>query len=79
MQFQFEITNVKVFFMSLFIRGSSREDSVCPLLSGIAQAQGVEVLELEGDVEGVDVDDLRFSRAARSNSTANCTKVDTTY
>jgi hypothetical protein len=45
---------------------------VHPLLSGIAHAQGVEVLELERDVEGVDLDDLRFSKASRSNSTSDC-------
>ena len=54
-------------------------DFVYPLLSEIAQAQGVEVLELDGDVEGFDVDDLRFSMTALSNSTSNCTTVDITH
>jgi hypothetical protein len=52
---------------------------VYPKLSGMAQALGVEVLEVERDVEDVDVNDLRFSTAVRSNSISNCTTVDITY
>jgi hypothetical protein len=49
------------------------------LWNSVSQTLGVEVLELESDVEGVDVHDLRFSMAACSNSTSNCTTVDITY